>query len=311
MKRSAVDCGDKKCTLEHVMSDNCYLYFHTNSSSCNIPCNLEGCRKELHHSILCPIWKCHDVSTTTTASSTSTTTKTTTIVPTTTKTTLSTSTIVPTTTTPFLPIPIDHPGAIYVSLTLNCFLFLMLVYILLNKCKKGLVRRFRNFRNRNENDSEQVPILVSSENGANPRRRQRRHRNAPLRQNNDGYFTLSNTSEDETDGFARINLNATMSPSPRVASFLNSPEPGSVPRTNLFRDPLGYFWPQPPQTQTETIPLASTQPSGPGPDRSAASAQPITIPLKTQKPLPPSIPTRSPTTSLTSTFKPTTVRSNI
>ena len=353
------------------MSDSCYLYFHTNSTSCNIPCKLEGCRKELHHSILCPIWKCHDVLTT----STSTTMKTTTIVPTTTTTnvptttttihvpttpttTISTTTIFPPTTTPFFPIPIDHPGVTYTSLALNCFLFLALVYIFLKKCKKGLIRRIHNFRNRNQNDSEQQPILGSSGNSGTRRRRQQnrqpRNRNvrAPLRQNNDDYFTLSNSSEEEVDGFARVQLHSNPSTSPRVPSFLNSPVAGSVPGTNFFRDPLGYFWPQPPQpqpqppqtptTQTLTIgtqtpapisqacaPLSQSQRSQP-PDSSAvphslpsvshseaparhnfASAQPITIPIQTQKPSPPPLPTRSPTTSLSSTFKPSSVRSNI
>ena len=273
MKRSVVDCGDKKCTVEHVMVQDCYLFIHTNSSSCNIPCNLEDCKKELHHFISCPIWFCHNIST-------STTTTTTTLPSPTTPTTTQLTTVTTTTSQrpiTFLPIPIDHPGVTYTSLTLNIVLFLLLLYIFAQKCKKCLIRNVRNFRNRNrsnETNSERDPILARGEGQATTdaerpsadQARASRTRATRLRSNNDQYFRLTE-SDDENDGFARVELHGS---SPRVPSFLNTPT--NSPRTNWFRDPLGYFWPQ-----SENIPIGRTR-------------QP-----------PPPIPTRSPTTTLSNT----------
>ena len=74
---ASTDCGDKTCSLRHQLIKDCYLYVHSNSSDCNIPCHLEGCRKELHHFINCPIWECHFNNSTTTASTTTSTAATT------------------------------------------------------------------------------------------------------------------------------------------------------------------------------------------------------------------------------------------
>ena len=80
-RMTSTDCGDKECSLRHQFLKDCYLYLHTNVTNCNIPCHLEGCKKELRHSMSCPIWECHNTTTTTTASTTTSTATTTTPYP--------------------------------------------------------------------------------------------------------------------------------------------------------------------------------------------------------------------------------------
>ena len=96
----SIDCHDKECSLRHQILANCIVYLHTNNSNCNIPCKLDGCEKEMHHYINCPIWNCTPYSTTSTSTTTlsSTTTQTTD--------TTTTSSAETTTTTPDTPTPI-------------------------------------------------------------------------------------------------------------------------------------------------------------------------------------------------------------
>ena len=42
--------------------------------------------------------------------------------------------------------PIDHPGVLYSSLSLNVFLALILIFVGFLKCKKAVVRRYQAFR---------------------------------------------------------------------------------------------------------------------------------------------------------------------
>jgi hypothetical protein len=149
-KRSYVDCGTKECTLEHIMKENCFLYIFKNNTGCEIPCKLEKCQKQLYHFIDCPVWSCRDYSTTTTTTTTTTLTTTTTD-----KTKTTTTSARPTTTnipvpTTMIPLPIDHPTLVYSSLALNVLLVFVLVTVFYYKCKKCIVRRVRNFRNRNQ-----------------------------------------------------------------------------------------------------------------------------------------------------------------
>ena len=184
-RRSDVDCGTKICFLTHKLLDNCYLYVHTNSTLCDIPCNLNGCGRELHHFIDCPIWQCQDYRTTTKAT-TSTTTATTT-------TAKSTTTTMPNpTTTNFAPVtfsplpPLDHPVYLYSSIAFNILLVLVLLTVLIKKCKKALVRRFRNRRERN-GDVETNSILRAT----NGNRRNQAY--GPI---NDAFSVATSSSED-------------------------------------------------------------------------------------------------------------------
>lgn len=74
---SAIDCGDKQCSLTHKIMQNCIIYLHTNATDCVIPCKLGGCKTEMHHYINCPTWECNPYTTTTPSTTTSTMTTTT------------------------------------------------------------------------------------------------------------------------------------------------------------------------------------------------------------------------------------------
>jgi hypothetical protein len=163
-----VDCIDKKCFLVHQLEQNCVISLPTNNSLCNIPCITEGCNHETHHSIVCPIWVCTPVSTTskattsttqtttsrttsTTKSTTSTTKSTTWRTTTTTSTTSTPSTTVITqsttasfsTTTP-PPMPITcHSVVMYSSVGFNFLLLVALVTVLVKYFK--LKREDREF----------------------------------------------------------------------------------------------------------------------------------------------------------------------
>ena len=98
-KMTSTDCGDKVCSLRHQFLKDCFLFIHTNSTECNIPCHLEGCRKELHHAMNCPIWDCNPITTTTTST---------------------TTTVTPTTTPEPIPMPTSSTSILlYISLGLN------------------------------------------------------------------------------------------------------------------------------------------------------------------------------------------------
>ncbi len=151
-----VDCIDKKCFLIHQLEQNCVIALPTNNSLCNIPCVTEGCDHETHHSIVCPIWVCTPVSTTSTTSSTtptttSRTTSTTTTISTTPRTTLTTTVITQSTTSGSFstttiapPIPITcHSIVMYSSIGFNLLLLFALVTVLVKYLK--LKREDREF----------------------------------------------------------------------------------------------------------------------------------------------------------------------
>jgi hypothetical protein len=147
-----VDCSDKKCFLVHQLKPICVIPLPTNNTFCNIPCVTSGCDEETHRSIVCPIWLCKPIpttstSSTTTASSTSlstskTTTRQTTVSSTTTTFTTVISTTPTTTTTTStttesmstvspLPLPVScHSLLMYLSLGFNILLLLALISVL-------------------------------------------------------------------------------------------------------------------------------------------------------------------------------------
>ena len=151
---SAVDCGDKECSLRHQLLKDCTIFIHTNSTDCMIPCRMTGCKTETRHFINCPIWEC--TSKTTTTSTTTTTTPTTT--------TSTSTTSIPTTT--LTPIPTPNPGpnnAVIISSVSVNVLFVMLAI--------GLVLYFKVLK----------PQML---------RRRRGTGFVPLLANNDRYFTI-------------------------------------------------------------------------------------------------------------------------
>lgn len=247
-RSTVIECGDEECSLDYIFLSNCYVYLHSNSSDCDIPCKLNGCQKELHHFILCPQWTCTKLPTSTTTTTTTTTTRTTTSSETTTTntrpTTSSTTANSPATLLPPLP-PLDHPGWLYLSIAVNILFVLILMSVVYYKAKKHILRCWRNRQNRQQNQNETRTTGVSNDNfsfGSLNR-----------------YFSLgSNDSENEpligtpaattntlpaapitpivrrsrhsdplamsqsTDGFSDIDLNVSAAGS-RVASFLNTP----------------------------------------------------------------------------------------
>jgi beta-lactamase regulating signal transducer with metallopeptidase domain len=74
----------------------CTLFFPTNVTNCNIPCDLTGCTTEVHKSMNCPVWVCSAIETTTTTTTSSSTTSSST---TSSSTTSSSTTSIQTTTT--------------------------------------------------------------------------------------------------------------------------------------------------------------------------------------------------------------------
>ena len=230
------DCGQKVCFLEHAMVANCYIYLYSNKTHCDIPCDLTGCDRELHHFISCPIWICNPKTTTTTTTPTTTTTAKTTITtsktttrttpkpttttmtpyPTTTTTTIgttkpTTTTTVPTTTNAF---PIDHPGVLYSSLCLNIFLTLIVLFMLFLKCKKAVGRAIRRFRRPARNSNQQRSV----------------------RRTIDDYFRLDSSSED----FDTPNTNVTLAneTNPLLASGQRPGVPFQPQFPNLLTEPL-------------------------------------------------------------------------
>lgn len=173
-----INCGDKECSLEHVMLQNCEVYLHTNNTNCNIPCELVGCETELHHFMNCPIWICHSI----------TTPSTTTITTTSTSSTTSTTELTPATLTP-LP-SIDHHIYLYLSFAANLFLLLILLLILIFKFKKIILRCMHTSSDQNQ-------------------------RRVSLPVNNDQLFTLATSSDDENsllDHMQNVPLSPTRAP---------------------------------------------------------------------------------------------------
>ena len=60
-----VICPDKECFLSYHFKNRCTIFLPTNNSLCNIPCETSECKTEIHKEITCPIWLCHETSTTT------------------------------------------------------------------------------------------------------------------------------------------------------------------------------------------------------------------------------------------------------
>jgi len=134
-----IDCGDKQCYLEYRVMPDCYLILETNQTDCRIPCIMDGCDRELHHFIPCPLWNC-ELITTSTTSTTSTT-----------PTTRSTSTSTSTTTsrpTPRPNEPSQMSALIYTSIVLNIFFFAILFAYVVVKCRVKITTRVANFRAR-------------------------------------------------------------------------------------------------------------------------------------------------------------------
>lgn len=129
MSFSAVDCGDRVCSLRHQIVKDCTVYIHTNNSECVIPCLTTGCKREMHHFINCPIWECTSKTTTS----------------------LSPSTTTPSPFSPTTPNPIPQSGhlpLIISSVSLNVlFVFLVIGFIFYRKVRRQRRRRQRNQRN--------------------------------------------------------------------------------------------------------------------------------------------------------------------
>ena len=133
VKISSVDCGDKECSINHRFMDRCKIFLHTNVTDCKIPCVLDGCQSEVHHFMNCPVWECHDYTTTTA------TTTTTTI----------TTTIPDSSTVPPDPVPSNmsiYDIVFYTSLGVNAFFFFALITCITYKCRKMCNRNSRRSR---------------------------------------------------------------------------------------------------------------------------------------------------------------------
>jgi hypothetical protein len=159
-----VDCGDKRCFLVHQLRQLCIIDLPTNNSLCEIPCIMEGCVKETHRSIVCPLWICESLPTTSTTSTTVTTASTatssttvstasttvsttsttqTTATATTTSTmsssttsSIQTTTSVMPTTSPPQPVPFScHSVGLYLSIGLNVLLIIGLIVLLFKYLK--------------------------------------------------------------------------------------------------------------------------------------------------------------------------------
>ena len=135
-----IDCGDKQCYVEYRVIPDCYLILETKHINCTIPCVMDGCDKELHHFIPCPIWNCEPITTSTSSTTTSTTISSTT--------TSSTSTS-SSTTTPRTPNgPSEMSPLIYTSIVLNILFFAILFAYLVVKCRIQITSTVANFRAR-------------------------------------------------------------------------------------------------------------------------------------------------------------------
>ena len=244
-KRSQVMCRDKVCFLDFVVVPDCYVYLYTNDTNCDIPCQVSGCQKELHHFISCPIWTCNDLTTTLSTSTSSTTARKTTSGTTTTS--ASTTTTIPDSPTTLIPpFPsFDHPGYLYSSIVLNAFLFLCIIYMLLKKCKKAIARRIRNFRNRNTQGYQNVD--QSNEGRTPPIVRNQPRQFLPLAPNHDHLFVLDDLESELDSENSPLLRRVPVSSSPRVPSFLNTPTDSVFVRAS---------------GQTENINLRTFQPRG-------------------------------------------------
>jgi hypothetical protein len=54
----SIDCGDKVCYLTYEILESCVVYLPTNSSECQIPCKLHGCKTRILNGVRCALWQC-------------------------------------------------------------------------------------------------------------------------------------------------------------------------------------------------------------------------------------------------------------
>jgi hypothetical protein len=149
-----VDCGNYECYEEYRMETNCIIYLETNQTQCNIPCLMTGCKTEVHHFTMCPLWICNEKPTTSTTSTTTITAP------------MTTSKWIPPT-----PKNCEMSFWIYSSIVLNIFFFAIIGAVVVYKIKKFFYNQTTN-RNLNsnrffcvsgENDEEENAGLLSNE----------------------------------------------------------------------------------------------------------------------------------------------------
>ena len=190
-RMTSTDCGDKICSLRHQFLKDCYLLIHTNKTDCNIPCHLEGCKKELHHFMNCPIWECNSSTTTTTSTSTESTATT----------TYTTTTSGPTP----MPIPISTTSILlYISIGIN------LVFVLI-----GLIMfAYRKYCQRAPYQpiQEELPL----------------RRRVSLLSNDNRFFSVGSESESETND-QRVDTGSGLASNTGAGSGLTS-NTGAIPK---------------------------------------------------------------------------------
>ena len=143
-EKDGIDCGDRQCFLEYKVLPDCFIYLETNNTNCIIPCKLEGCEREFHHFIVCPLWHC-EVLTTSTKSTTSTTASTTSMT--------TTSFTTPSSTTTERPSSHKMSALIYTSIVFNIFLFAILFAFVIHKIRARW-QRYQLTRPQNSSENE-------------------------------------------------------------------------------------------------------------------------------------------------------------
>ena len=165
--KDGIDCGDRQCYIEYKVLPDCFIYLETNNTNCIIPCKLDGCEREFHHFIVCPIWNCEAATTTTTMSTTSTTTSTTSM----TTTTFTT----PRTTTTERPSSNKMSALIYTSIVFNIFLFAIVFAVIIHKIRA----RWQQYQSRRQQNTSQ--------------------NDRPVPPDPNQYYSLDSNSDSETD----------------------------------------------------------------------------------------------------------------
>ena len=169
-----IDCGDRQCFLEYRVLPDCDLILETNNTACIIPCVMDGCERELHHFIPCPLWNCEAKSTT---SSTST--------PSTTSSTSTPSTTNPSsTTTSYNPNkPSEMSALIYTSIVLNIFFVAILLAVVIVKCRIQISTTLANFRARRSATVDPAPAQTNTRENPDPNE----------------HFSVGSNSDDESE----------------------------------------------------------------------------------------------------------------
>jgi hypothetical protein len=175
-EKDKVDCGSYECYQELRMESSCIIYLKTNHSQCNIPCVMNGCKTEIHHFIMCPIWICDEKITTSTTTSSTTTTH-----------TASTTTFIPPTPQPN-PRHCEMSVWMYTSIIVNIFFFAIIAALLVYKCKKFWYNRAthqaldgnRFFSNNGRDDDDERNLLLSNETNQEQQQEQPQQNEQPL-----------------------------------------------------------------------------------------------------------------------------------